>query len=401
MTKIKSQEISILKCSGKVIVSEYAKQQIDYMHLIYPSKEWSGVLIYKLIEGPLLTDSKKDEFVFGVLGLYPMDLGKAAYTEFDYDNCIPEIYDIFEKKGYTLEEIKTGLIHSHHNMTAYFSGTDDRELADNAAKFNYYLSLVVSTDENYAAKLAIPSRVTANEVHSILDSEGKPRSFSLQKERQEIFAIELDVEIEGETNLDEWFVKRLTDLKEESYKKHTYSSREWDYSTKEWDPVKCRWVEKSSSNHYGNNNPKQYTMFGKNSVPETKKKEIEPKIVDNSDIRAFLTELLSEMVGKDYLLLRTAVIDASGIEKDLVFKSNEEIEATFDKNFSVLYIKHFKGKPATEDELTTVLSEAIDEVEEVLKDNEQEISAIEVSGSIVDIVMEGLYNKYASPKEVL
>tara|TARA_R110000824_G_scaffold215951_2_gene402574 strand:+ start:7750 stop:8355 length:606 start_codon:yes stop_codon:yes gene_type:complete len=58
-----------------------------------------------------------------------------------------------------LSKCYVGLIHSHHNMGAYHSGTDDDTLIDLAPANGFYGSLVVShTKENYAFAISYKSQ---------------------------------------------------------------------------------------------------------------------------------------------------------------------------------------------------------------------------------------------------
>src|SRR4030042_382201 len=164
---------------GKVIVPKDVQKIIDYLHYKVGSTEWSGILFYKLIQGDI---NKLKDLVFKATFIYPMNIGSSAYTEFDYNGEVVNAYDIFEEGiGQS-----TGLVHSHHNMTAYFSGTDDSELMDNASNYNYYLSLVVNFAHDYAAKLAIPVKNKSIIQSYFKNTQGEIVSVSREKEEREI-----------------------------------------------------------------------------------------------------------------------------------------------------------------------------------------------------------------------
>lgn len=54
--------------------------------------------------------------------------------------------------------IKKAINNKMHTMTTNFSGTDEKEIIDNAGAYNYYLSLIVNFALKYTAKIAIKSR---------------------------------------------------------------------------------------------------------------------------------------------------------------------------------------------------------------------------------------------------
>jgi hypothetical protein len=192
---------------GKLIITKPLQKIIDYLHYKVGSTEWSGILFYKLIQGNI--DTLKD-LVFEATFLYPMNIGSSAYTEFDYNGEVVNAYDLFEEGI----EQSTGLVHSHHNMTAFFSGTDDSELMDNASNYNYYLSLVVNFAHDYAAKLAVPVKSKAVIESSFKNTQGKIVSISRVKEEETILLGSLTVEIEGETTESKWLEDRVAKLKE-------------------------------------------------------------------------------------------------------------------------------------------------------------------------------------------
>lgn len=76
---------------------------------------------------------------------HPIDLGHGTVTEWDGKVLLKEIKPLMKEH----KEIGTvwtqGNIHSHHNMGAYFSGTDEKQLEDGAFPDFFYYSLVVSS----------------------------------------------------------------------------------------------------------------------------------------------------------------------------------------------------------------------------------------------------------------
>lgn len=137
---------TFLKQNGsyKLNLTPYIYEKIRYMCKICNSIEWSGILFY----------SYKGSFEKGDLNIiaedfFLMDVGDSGYTE--YENS-PEI------AGYMAENPKLihynlGIIHSHHNMKAFFSGTDLATLKELGEKRNHIVSLIVNNAEEYCAAI--------------------------------------------------------------------------------------------------------------------------------------------------------------------------------------------------------------------------------------------------------
>jgi hypothetical protein len=108
--------------------------------------EWSGSLFYTT------------EGVFGQEGftctaqyIFLQDIGTGTYTEYDYDSK----FTTFLMKNPQFMDMKVGHIHSHNNMSVFFSGTDQSEIEDNSACHNIYLSLIVNNRNDMEAKIAV------------------------------------------------------------------------------------------------------------------------------------------------------------------------------------------------------------------------------------------------------
>lgn len=127
-------------------------EQIEYLHRSLPGKEWSGILLYRIDSG--LLRNAEEPMKLTAIELYLMDIGSATYTE--YLSNPADIVDLYDQVPGLLDgDVKIGHIHSHHNMSAYFSGTDNDELEDNAINHNMYLSLIVNNAKTYVAKIAM------------------------------------------------------------------------------------------------------------------------------------------------------------------------------------------------------------------------------------------------------
>lgn len=126
----------------KMIIPQKVEATIRYLIRKYPSTEWSGVLFYTHtgnFEDGTLTITCED--------IYPMDLGTSGWTEFHMSE---------EVASYMVEHMELfdcclGLVHSHHQMGAFFSGQDSKMLQQEGNDTNCFVSLVVDTKGTYVA----------------------------------------------------------------------------------------------------------------------------------------------------------------------------------------------------------------------------------------------------------
>lgn len=195
------KEINIGKI-GKLIITEDLQKTINYLHSKVGSTEWSGILFYKLTKGSI-KDLKNLEFTAEFL--YPMNIGSHAYTEFDYNEDVINAYDIYENAL----ECSSGLVHSHHTMPAFFSGTDTSELKENCKNFNYYLSLIVNFDGKYCAKVGFYSASEVKTKLAIKDSVGKIFNKQITKTEESVLIGDLEIETVSQP---EWLINRYTEL---------------------------------------------------------------------------------------------------------------------------------------------------------------------------------------------
>lgn len=115
------------------------------------SIEWSAVLFIRQLEGDL--DNPKS-LKFEGLDVFLMDIGDHGSTKFQYG---PDLVDAYDQNEQLMEEgVRTALVHSHHNMTTFFSGTDKEELEDNTPEdVDMYLSLVVNNKMSWDCKISM------------------------------------------------------------------------------------------------------------------------------------------------------------------------------------------------------------------------------------------------------
>ena len=88
-----------------------------------------------------------------------MDEGSAGYTEFDMSADVMNY--MIEHPNLISENVYQGLIHSHNNMSTFFSGTDTGTLLSEGSDVNHFVSLIVNNAGKYTA--GITRRLTVSQ----------------------------------------------------------------------------------------------------------------------------------------------------------------------------------------------------------------------------------------------
>ena len=142
--------------SYDIVITDELERKIRFLCDRLPGNEYSGTLFYT-IEGSFkdknLRIIAKDFFL--------QDVGEAAYTEFQND---------VELAGYMasheLWDCYTGLMHSHQNFSAFFSGTDIATLKDEGKDTNHFVSLIINNAGKYCAAITrkVSSKVSGTKV---------------------------------------------------------------------------------------------------------------------------------------------------------------------------------------------------------------------------------------------
>jgi hypothetical protein len=186
--------------------------------------EWSGTLLYS-VEGDI---DDIENFKLKVEDFILQDIGNATGTSFSYNEKIngkheDKVMDYFLENPQALDW-KIGLIHSHNNMSVYFSGVDDEELEDNAGSHNYYLSLIVNNTFDLCARVA--QEVTSEEKVVVnyrrRNSEGKVIDFKKEEqivEDKKVIFYDCDITTEENKPLfDDFFMKNFESVIEKNSK---------------------------------------------------------------------------------------------------------------------------------------------------------------------------------------
>lgn len=183
----------------------------NFLHYHVGSKEWSGILFYS-VEGTI-KDIPNMKFTASHMML--KDIGSSAYTEYSFDEDVLDFFDEFPET----ENMKMGHIHTHHNMKNFFSPTDMDELSDNSEHHNYYLSLIMSYDCQYSAKLAFRGSMAGSKIK---DEEGNEVEMGNMGDKTILYVCDLDIRFALPASLVNRYNGVLTEYEEA--KKKTYST---------------------------------------------------------------------------------------------------------------------------------------------------------------------------------
>lgn len=151
-TKQPTKVISLVQKSGtynyKLIIPAEVEGKIRFACQKVWSTEWSGTLFFTH-EGSF----ENNDLIIRCVDIYIMDIGTQAYTEFDMN---PDVI-AYMCENPELLDCQMGLIHSHNNMSTFFSGTDTATLKEEGRDRNNFVSLIVNNAGTYTA--AITRRV--------------------------------------------------------------------------------------------------------------------------------------------------------------------------------------------------------------------------------------------------
>lgn len=144
----------------KLIIPAEVERKIRFVCQKVWSTEWSGTLFFTH-EGSF----ENDDLVIRCVDIYIMDIGTQAYTEFDMN---PDVIS-YMCENPELLDCQMGLIHSHNNMSTFFSGTDTATLKEEGRDRNNFVSLIVNNAGSYTA--AITRRIKSKQVKESISYE--------------------------------------------------------------------------------------------------------------------------------------------------------------------------------------------------------------------------------------
>lgn len=194
--KQSTKVISLVQKSGtynyKLIIPAEVERKIRFVCQKVWSTEWSGTLFFTH-EGSF----ENDDLVIRCVDIYIMDIGTQTYTEFDMN---PDVIS-YMCENPELLDCQMGLIHSHNNMSTFFSGTDIATLKEEGRDRNNFVSLIVNNAGSYTA--AITRRIKSKQVKESVSYEffgdgEKQSTKEYVSDADEIEWFYLKIEKEGE-----------------------------------------------------------------------------------------------------------------------------------------------------------------------------------------------------------
>ena len=211
-TKQPTKIISLVQKSGtynyKLIIPAEVERKIRFACQKVWSTEWSGTLFFTH-EGSF----ENNDLVIRCVDIYIMDIGTQAYTEFDMN---PDVIAYMTEHSELLD-CQMGLIHSHNNMSTFFSGTDTATLKEEGRDRNNFVSLIVNNAGSYTA--AITRRIKSKQVMESVSYEffgdgEKQDTKKYVSDADEIEWFYLKIEKEGESYSFPDMAARLEEIKQ-------------------------------------------------------------------------------------------------------------------------------------------------------------------------------------------
>lgn len=318
----------------KMVIPQEVEKKIRFLCREIHNVEWSGVLFYKV------SGSFEDKsLTITCIDLFQMDEGTEGYTEYDMS---PDVM------GYVVDHpellgpgIYQGLIHSHHNMSAFFSGTDTATLQSEGSDMNHFVSLIVNNAGKYTAGVTRKAKLkqTVNEEFTYPTWEDERvsgnRVFTVEKEYIQWF--NLDIEIEKVNNDFETEmlgrIKAIRTSKANSNKRNIKSAKNSYYS----EGYKSEDCGQSPIGPY--DSPKgQAVSAGPASTAPIKREVKQPTLFDNIndefmiDYERFkLDEKIVDWVVKQTITCSVIIPNSSNIDVD---KWARSMDSLYKKRFA-------------------------------------------------------------------
>lgn len=322
--------ISLVQKSGtynyKLIIPVEVERKIRFACQKVWSTEWSGTLFFTH-EGSF----ENNDLVIKCVDIYIMDIGTQAYTEFDMN---PDVI-AYMCENPELLDCQMGLIHSHNNMSTFFSGTDTATLKEEGRDRNNFVSLIVNNAGTYTA--AITRRVKSKQVKESVSYEffgdgEKHDTKEYVSDADEIEWFYLKIEKEGENYSFPDMAARLEEIKQAKAER----------AKKVQSPVYQGGYKPVIANSYG-------TKAGPANLVKKeadKAKVTQPTLFDNVDDLPFEDgyDIPYGQVTFDKTTLKSLVLQL--ITGSIIISNDSKIDITkWSKSMPALYEKRFgKGK---------------------------------------------------------
>lgn len=332
-TKQPMKVISLVQKSGtynyKLIIPAEVERKIRFACQKVWNTEWSGTLFFTH-EGSF----ENDDLVIRCVDIYIMDIGTQAYTEFDMN---PDVIS-YMCENPELLDCQMGLIHSHNNMSTFFSGTDTATLKEEGRDRNNFVSLIVNNAGTYTAAITrrIKSKQTMESVSYEFFGDGeKQDTKEYISDADEIEWFYLKIENEDETFSFPDMAARLEEIKQVKAEKAKKAQ-------KAQTPVYQGGYKPVIANSYGTKaGPANFVK-----KEDNKSKVVQSTLFDNVDDLPFDDDynLPYGQVTFDKVTLKSLVLQL--ITGSIIISNDSKIDITkWAKSMPALYEKRFgKGE---------------------------------------------------------
>lgn len=329
-TKQPTKVISLVQKLGtynyKLIIPAEVERKIRFTCRKVWNTEWSGTLFFTH-EGSF----ENNDLVIRCVDIYIMDIGTQAYTEFDMN---PDVIAYMTEHSELLD-CQMGLIHSHNNMSTFFSGTDTATLKEEGRDRNNFVSLIVNNAGSYTA--AITRRIKSKQVMESVSYEffgdgEKQDTKKYVSDADEIEWFYLKIEKEGEDYSFPDMAARLEEIKKAKAEK----------AKKAQTPVYSSGYKPVIANSYDTKAGPANLVKKEDSKPEV----IQTTLFDNVDDLPFDDNynLPYGQVTFDKVTLKSLVLQL--ITGSIIISNDSKIDITkWAKSMPALYEKRFgKGE---------------------------------------------------------
>lgn len=313
----------------KLIIPAEVERKIRFACQNVWSTEWSGTLFFTH-EGSF----ENNDLVIRCVDIYIMDIGTQAYTEFDMN---PDVI-AYMCENSELLNCQMGLIHSHNNMSTFFSGTDTATLKEEGRDRNNFVSLIVNNAGTYTA--AITRRIKSKQVKESVSYEffGDGEKHDTKEYVSSVDEIEwfyLKIEKEDENYSFPDMAARLEEIKQAKAEKA-------EKAKKAQTPVYQGGYKPVIANSYGTKADPANLVKKEDNKPEV----VQPTLFDNVDDLPFEDgyEIPYGQVTFDKATIKSLVFQL--ITGSIIISSDSKIDlAKWAKSMPALYEKRFgKGK---------------------------------------------------------
>lgn len=327
------EKIALVKKSTtyKIIIPAKVERLIRFLCERVWDTEWSGVLFYNPIGN--FEDGSLEIHCVDIL---PMDIGTTTYTEFDMS---PDVIS-YMAQNRELLDCKMGLIHSHNNMSTFFSGTDTNTLQEEGTDRNHFVSLIVNNAGKYTA--AITRKVKYSCVRE-LSYEGfngtvnLPEKEIIEGEEIEYFYLDIVFEEEVDNQFNE-VVSRLKEIKEAKVKAAPKWTPDTATSPYKWKPL-YKETDENKIDKYKSFIEKQPTLFNDSDWEPVEGKEISSttniykEYKNPEDEDPTIPQITDDLIDGIINQLITGSVTITKLDADAKKKLANTIDARFTKRF--------------------------------------------------------------------